>query len=69
MAQKLAQMDTGVGRVWTERARASKPADGSEVKRPDRTHPGRDGAIGAHSSSRGRFEILSRPEKQTGGGR
>lgn len=50
-----------MGRVWTERAGAYKPADGGEDgKRPQRTHPGRDGAIGAHSSSRDRFEIISR---------
>ena len=49
-----------MGTVWTERAGASRPADGSKAKRSERTHPGRDGAIGAHSSSRVRFKIVSR---------
>lgn len=39
---------------------ASKVADGSEDKKPNRTHSGRDGAISAHSSSRDRFKIISR---------
>lgn len=49
-----------MSRVWTEKAGASRPTDGSEAKRSERTHPGRDGAIGAHSSSRVRFKIASR---------
>lgn len=50
----------GIGRVYTERAGDSRPSDGSEAKMSEKIHLGKDGAIGAHSSSRVRFKIVSR---------
>ena len=50
----------GIGRVYTKRAGASRPSDGSEAKMSEKIHLGKDGAIGAHSSSRVRFKIVSR---------